>query len=101
MCAAVHNRFSIVCKLLDCKRVDVNMSDDHGHTTLMNAAVKGYDSIVVKLLEYNNEEVDVNAAEQNGFTALIAATAGNHDSTVAKLIACKRVDVNARDKLPW
>jgi ankyrin repeat protein len=68
--------------LLTSQKADVNATDDHGNTPLMEAARFGHDDVVRALLI---ARADVTVKNDQGQSALTLAAAGGHDQT-AKLL---------------
>jgi len=68
--------------LLASQKADVNATDDHGNTPLMEAARFGHDDVVRALLI---GRADVSVKNDQGQSALTLAAAGEHDQT-AKLL---------------
>jgi hypothetical protein len=68
--------------LLASPNVDVNASDEHGNTPLIEAARFGHDEVVAALL---TAKADVKAKNDEGKTALMLAAEGGHDETVRVL----------------
>ena len=75
--------------------VFVDDTASHGHTPLMLATSRGFNSMVQLLVSHR---ADVNAADDNGFTPLIYAVAGQHYSTVDYLLA-QKANFKHKDKL--
>jgi len=71
-----------VRSLLASPNVDVNGVDEHGNTSLIEAARLGHDEVVTALL---TAKADVNAKNDEGKTALMLAAEGGHDETVRVL----------------
>ncbi len=71
-----------VRSLLATPSVDVNGVDEHGNTSLIEAARFGHDDVVAALLM---AKADVNIKNDEGKTALILASEGGHDETVRVL----------------
>jgi len=72
--------------------MDVNASDQHGHTALMIASYMGHTNLAKFLLE---KGANINARSNEGDTALMEAIYSGHNDTVQLLIE-KGADVNAR-----
>ncbi|HWN07845.1 MAG TPA: ankyrin repeat domain-containing protein [Pyrinomonadaceae bacterium] len=62
--------------------VDVNGLDEHGNTSLIEAARFGHDDVVTALLI---AKADINTKNDQGKTALMLAAEGGHDETVRML----------------
>ena len=71
-----------VKSLLASPNVDVNGRDEHGNTSLIEAARFGHDEVVTALL---TAKADINAKNDEGKTALMLAAEGGHDETVKVL----------------
>lgn len=71
-----------VKSLLASPNVDVDGTDEHGNTSLIEAARFGHDEVVAALL---TAKADVNAKNDEGKTALMLAAEGGHDETVRVL----------------
>lgn len=71
-----------VRSILGSPNVDVNGIDDHGNTSLIQAARFGHNEVVTALLIV---EADVNIKNNEGKTALMLAAEGGHDETVRAL----------------
>jgi ankyrin repeat protein len=68
--------------LLVSPNVDVNATDEHGNTPLIEAARLGHDDIVRALLI---ARADPQAKNDDGKTALMLASEGGHDDAVRAL----------------
>jgi ankyrin repeat protein len=68
--------------LLASPNVDVNGTDEHGNTPLIEAARFGHDEVVTALLI---AKAEVKAKNDEGKTALMLAAEGGHDQTVRAL----------------
>lgn len=68
--------------LLASQKADVNATDVHGNTPLIEAARLGHDDVVTALLLAH---ADVHAKNDTGQTALTLAVQNNHDQTVKVL----------------
>jgi ankyrin repeat protein len=68
--------------LLVSPNVDVNATDEHGNTPLIEAARLGHDDIVRALLI---ARADPKVKNADGKTALMLASEGGHDDTVKAL----------------
>jgi ankyrin repeat protein len=82
MRAASAGNADTVRTLLASPNVDVNASDDHGNTALIQAARFGHNDVVTVLLI---GKADVKAKNDEGKTALMLAAEGGHDETVRVL----------------
>jgi hypothetical protein len=71
-----------VRSLLASPNVDINGRDDHGNTSLIEAARIGHDEVVAALL---TARADANVKNNEGKTALMLAAEGGHDETVRVL----------------
>jgi len=71
-----------VRSLLASPNVDINGSDEHGNTPLIEAARFGHDDVVAALLM---AKAEVNTRNDQGQTALVLAANGGHDETVRVL----------------
>jgi hypothetical protein len=80
--AARAGNADMVKSLLTTQKADVNATDEHGNTPLIEAARLGHDDVVRALLI---GRADVHAKNDQGQTALSLAAAGNHDQTVRAL----------------
>ncbi|XP_064088706.1 uncharacterized protein LOC135203050 [Macrobrachium nipponense] len=104
MLACMKNNISKVNELLAVPGIDINLPDNNGWTALHEAAIRGYDSCVKALLNYdcsksldmkntlhlylrraNHYACNVFAQSYNGQTALHDAVSNNHFKT-AKLL---------------
>ena len=89
-------------QLLISHKANVDYIDQHGVTTLIQAAHKGLKEVVIALLELNNgndgRQIDVEASTEENVTALIAAAAEGHTEIVTALLAIGKANVNAVDK---
>lgn len=94
MRASAKGDLETVKKLLN-EGVDVNATDMHGRTALIEAAWSGNASIAELLVQKGAE---VNAADSAGYTALMRASEEGHLSLVKTLIK-NGADVNARGKV--
>jgi ankyrin repeat protein len=68
--------------LLASPNVDVNGTDEHGNTALIEAARFGHDEVVTALLI---GKADVKTKNDEGKTALMLAAEGGHDEVVRML----------------
>jgi len=68
--------------LLVSPNVDVNATDEHGNTPLIEAARLGHNDIVRALLI---AKADLKVKNDDGKTALMLASEGGHDETVRAL----------------
>lgn len=80
--AARAGNADMVKSLLTTQKADVNATDEHGNTPLIEAARLGHDDVVRALLI---ARANVHAKNDQGQTALSLAAAGNHDQTVRAL----------------
>jgi hypothetical protein len=80
--------------LLAHPRVDVNLQDTDGNTTLMTACTHNIEAVKILLAEQN---VNVNLQNKFGHTALMLACACNYIEIVKQLLADQKVDVNLQD----
>jgi uncharacterized protein len=80
--AASMGNADTVRSILTSPNVDVNGIDDHGNTSLIQAARFGHNEVVTALLI---AKADVNIKNDEGKTALMLAAEGGHDETVRAL----------------
>jgi uncharacterized protein len=80
--AASMGNADTVRSILASPNVDVNGIDDHGNTSLIQAARFGHNEVVTALLLV---KADVNIKNDEGKTALMLAAEGGHDETVRAL----------------
>lgn len=80
--AASMGNADTVRSILASPNVDVNGIDDHGNTSLIQAARFGHNEVVTALLMAN---ADVNIKNDEGKTALMLVAEGGHDETVRAL----------------
>jgi uncharacterized protein len=80
--AASMGNADTVRSILTSPNVDVNGIDDHGNTSLIQAARFGHNEVVTALLLV---KADVNIKNDEGKTALMLAAEGGHDETVRAL----------------
>ena len=80
--AASMGNADTVRSILASPNVDVNGIDDHGNTSLIQAARFGHNEVVTALLL---TKADVNIKNDEGKTALMLAAEGGHDETVRAL----------------
>src|SRR5688572_22050973 len=80
--AASAGNADTVRTLLASPNVDLNGIDDHGNTSLIQAARFGHDEVVTALL---SAKADVKMKNNEGKTALMLAAEGGHDETVRVL----------------
>ena len=80
--------------LLAHEGIDVNIKDGQGLTALHHA-VKGYPTLVVRLLWH--EAIDVNITDGNGLTALHHAILQRDQYTVEVLLGHAGIDVEVKD----
>ncbi|KAL9181110.1 hypothetical protein ACHAXT_009915 [Thalassiosira profunda] len=83
---------------------DPYYKDDHGVTTLLQAAHRGIANVTNALLDKHSaspkagEEGWVDAASDEGVTPLLAAASEGHLAILDKLLSTGKADVNAKDK---
>ncbi|KAL7550470.1 hypothetical protein ACHAWF_014576 [Thalassiosira exigua] len=83
---------------------DLYYKDDHGVTTLLQAAHRGIANVTEALLNKHaaspkeGEEGWVDDASDEGVTPLLAAASEGHASIVRTLVSTGKADVNAKDK---
>ena len=80
--AASAGNADTVRSLLASPNVDVNGIDEHGNTSLIQAARFGHDEVVTVLLM---AKAEVSTKNDEGKTALMLAAEGGHDETVRML----------------
>jgi ankyrin repeat protein len=80
--AASAGNADTVRTLLASPNIDVNGIDDHGNTSLIQAARFGHDEVVTALLM---AKAELKAKNDEGKTALMLAAEGGHDDTVRVL----------------
>jgi serine/threonine protein kinase len=88
----------IVEILLSREDIDINASNDAGHTSLIAACHKGRDKILELLLNHKNSDgdydVDVNAVTKDGDSGLMYAAYKGHTKIAELLLQHKDINVN-------
>lgn len=90
----LYNHPDITEFLLKQPKVDIEIKDESGTTSLITAASLGRENTVKLLIEKGS---DVNSASQSGSTALIVASDQNYPEIV-KLLIQNGANVNTKDK---
>ncbi|OKP14576.1 Inversin [Penicillium subrubescens] len=87
---------SMVKLLLENGQVDLNPRASDGHTPLSQAASRGHESVVKRLLVTGRVDVDMRGFNKH-FTPLLWAAYRGQDSVVKLLLESRRVDIDSRD----
>ena len=95
MMASSEGNADINLQLLKHDKVDVNLQDKDGSTSLMMASFKCYSDIVFKLLKHN--KVDVNLQDNHGTTALMMTSLKGHVNIVEQLLKSDEINLNLQD----
>ncbi|MDR0645771.1 MAG: ankyrin repeat domain-containing protein [Elusimicrobiota bacterium] len=97
--ATLFGHKEIVEILLEDRRTDPNIKDNHGNTALMEAAQKGHKEIVEILLE--DHRTDPNIKNNEGWTALTWATIFNINKEIVEILLKAGADPNIKDNNGW
>ena len=81
--AVEHSQYELVDRLQQCPNIQVDKANELGNTPLMVAAGKGYEVMVVKLLERGASRQQVN---KDGMSPLMFAAQNGHLAVVNQLI---------------
>lgn len=84
--------------LLVAKGANLEYTDEHNVTVLIQVAHKGQLEVVEALLAREEGAIDVSAKNDEGITALIAASSEGHFEIVDKLVSKAKDGVDAQDK---
>lgn len=94
--AVIHDKSDIVEYLLEKKVCDINDVDIYGNTALHWAAKKGFQDVLLQLIQ---SKADINIQNYEGNTPLHLAVNNNHENCVkAILYSSKFVNVNVINK---
>lgn len=82
---ARHGSQNMIQKLLDSKKIDVDIPDSKERTALMHATIGDHSYLVSTLIENG---ANVNKQDKNGVTALLQAVSANAKQSTYILLAC-------------
>ena len=100
--ASQEGRASVVQRLLQQPRIDINEAMNGGATPLFVACQEGHELVVQLLLEQPG--IDINQANNDGYTPLFIAHATGHEVVMQRLLEQPDIDINEADNdghKPW